>query len=253
MKTLYFTGTGNSLYLAKQIGGELLSIPQLIKEGNYNIEDDVVGFVVPCYYYTLPRLVEKYIRKVNIKADYIFLILNNGGGGVVAAMTIIENLFKEKGFTHYYLNKIVMVDNFLPCYDMVYEKKVKNNQLLEHEIKEIKKDIHNKIEFNIDEPINDYQNLPEYNLNELHMDKVDEYYTIDVNSCNGCGICLKVCPVGNIKLENNIPSFLHYCEWCMSCIHNCPQRAIHIKNEINNERFINSDISLNEIIKSNEQ
>ena len=92
MKTLYFTGTGNSLYLAKQIGGELFSIPQLIKDKTYNIEDDVVGFVVPCYYYTLPRLVEKYIRQANIKADYVFLILNNGGGGIVAARTIIENL-----------------------------------------------------------------------------------------------------------------------------------------------------------------
>ena len=59
--------------------------------------------------------------------------------------------------------------------------------------------------------------------------------------------------IRNIKLENTIPNFFHYCEWCMSCIHNCPKRAIHIKNEINDERFINSDISLNEIIRSNEQ
>ena len=83
--------------------------------------------------------------------------------------------------------------------------------------------------------------------------KLMKIITIDLDSCNGCGICVKVCPVGNIKLENTIPNFFHYCEWCMSCIHNCPKRAIHIKNEINDERFINSDISLNEIIRSNEQ
>ena len=37
MKTLYFTATGNSLYIAKSIGGELLSIPKMIKEGRYEI------------------------------------------------------------------------------------------------------------------------------------------------------------------------------------------------------------------------
>ena len=34
MKICYFTATGNCLYVAKQIGGELLSIPQLIIEAN---------------------------------------------------------------------------------------------------------------------------------------------------------------------------------------------------------------------------
>ncbi len=49
MKTLFFTATGNSLYVAKRIGGELYSIPQLLKNNNYIIEDESVGFVFPCY------------------------------------------------------------------------------------------------------------------------------------------------------------------------------------------------------------
>ena len=40
MKVLYFTATGNCLYVAKQLGGELLSIPQLMKSGTFGIEDE---------------------------------------------------------------------------------------------------------------------------------------------------------------------------------------------------------------------
>ena len=40
MKTLYYTSTGNNLYIAKQLGGELISIPQLMKKNEFDIEDD---------------------------------------------------------------------------------------------------------------------------------------------------------------------------------------------------------------------
>lgn len=35
MKILYFTATGNSLYVAKRLGGECYSIPKLMKEGQF--------------------------------------------------------------------------------------------------------------------------------------------------------------------------------------------------------------------------
>ena len=43
MTTLYLTSTGNSLHVAQTIGGECLSIPQLAKEGRYEISDDAIG------------------------------------------------------------------------------------------------------------------------------------------------------------------------------------------------------------------
>ena len=57
MKILYFTSTGNSLYVARCIGGEQLSIPQLIKSGTYAIEDDAVGIVCPTYFGRVPKIV----------------------------------------------------------------------------------------------------------------------------------------------------------------------------------------------------
>ncbi|MBR4613873.1 MAG: hypothetical protein IKO40_14300 [Kiritimatiellae bacterium] len=49
MTTCYFTATGNFLYVARRISGTLLSISQLMREGEFEIEDDAVGIVCPCY------------------------------------------------------------------------------------------------------------------------------------------------------------------------------------------------------------
>lgn len=43
MTVLYFSSTGNCLYIAKRIGGNILSIPVCIHAGNYKIEDSEVG------------------------------------------------------------------------------------------------------------------------------------------------------------------------------------------------------------------
>ena len=54
MKVFYFTATGNSLYVAKQLSEEIYSIPQLLKkydlgEEKLEFHDDVIGLVYPVY------------------------------------------------------------------------------------------------------------------------------------------------------------------------------------------------------------
>lgn len=43
---------------------------------------------------------------------------------------------------------------------------------------------------------------------------------------NGCGICSKVCPAGNIDMKNGKPEWTHHCENCLACCNFCPQKAI---------------------------
>lgn len=45
-------------------------------------------------------------------------------------------------------------------------------------------------------------------------------------SCTKCGKCVKVCPVGAIRLVKGIPRWNYRCEGCQRCINSCPQQAI---------------------------
>ena len=74
MTILYFSATGNCLSVAKKLGGNLLSIPQLVKHEQYEIEDDVIGVICPTYCADAPRMVQQYLAKAKLKADYTFMI-----------------------------------------------------------------------------------------------------------------------------------------------------------------------------------
>jgi len=50
-------------------------------------------------------------------------------------------------------------------------------------------------------------------------------------SCNGCGICEKVCPTSKIKLAEGKPLWADsvHCAYCFACLHYCPAEAVQIK------------------------
>ena len=78
---LYFTATGNCLYVARQLAGEnaeLLSILQLVKQGRYAFEADEIGIVYPIYGHMPPNMVREFIKKARLKAAYKFAVLTYG-------------------------------------------------------------------------------------------------------------------------------------------------------------------------------
>lgn len=117
MKIFYFTATGNSLYVAKRIAGERYSIPQMLKEGKNDFEDEAIGFVFPCYGFGLPRIVLDFIRKSNFRATYFFAVMTYGNMAA-AGLRHLENVGKEAGIQFHYINEILMIDNYLPLFRM---------------------------------------------------------------------------------------------------------------------------------------
>jgi len=68
------------------------------------------------------------------------------------------------------------------------------------------------------------------------------------NKCNGCEICGRVCPVGNIVFESGKPAWQHRCEQCLACIQWCPQEAIQYgKKTPAYERYHHPEVKLKDM------
>ena len=76
----YFTGTGNSLWAAKQLakdGEKLISIADARKneEYKYSVHDkENVGFVFPVYCYTLSDVVLDFVSKLSWKTQNMYML-----------------------------------------------------------------------------------------------------------------------------------------------------------------------------------
>jgi len=69
--------------------------------------------------------------------------------------------------------------------------------------------------------------------------------------CNNCGICARVCPSGNITVTDGV-FFADKCEACLACLHLCPRNAMRHKSQKSDRRWINPEVSLDEIIAAND-
>ena len=68
------------------------------------------------------------------------------------------------------------------------------------------------------------------------------------NDCVACGICVDICPRGNIELLGTRPIFGSNCIGCLSCVQFCPKAAINIgKITEKRERFPNRDVTAKEL------
>ena len=74
----YFTGTGNSLYIAKQLSESPVSIPQAMKRETLDFTDGSIGIVTPIYGHEMPQMVKDFLKKASFHTDYFYILLTYG-------------------------------------------------------------------------------------------------------------------------------------------------------------------------------
>lgn len=90
----YFTGTGNCLYIAKQLEAQPVSIPQVIHQENLHFCDKSIGIVAPVYGHEVPGMVKEFLHRATFDTDYFYMILTYGNrhGGAAELAEQMENL-----------------------------------------------------------------------------------------------------------------------------------------------------------------
>lgn len=266
---LYFTGTGNCLYIARQLAGkegEILSIPQLMRKKQFEIEADEIGLVYPIYGHMPPYMVREFIKKAQLKAEYKFAVLTYGMRKC-NAVEIWDGISRKAGNVFDYIGTIVMVDNWLPNFDMNEQMKIDKH--IPENLAKITSDLSNRRRWH--EPVTQEEREQHEGFMSLSgldpevgfLMKADRSFRV-TDDCIHCGICTYVCPRGNYQLTGQGVKMQGDCEFCFACIQNCPQRAIQFKknedgtwpdgSEKNpNARYRNENVSLMELKLANNQ
>lgn len=259
MKTtlFYFSGTGNSLTVAKELkqelkNCELVPIAKAIKNDDFTFNNEKIGFIFPLYYYGLPKIVMDFVNRIEIdNSTYTFAIVTRAGDADGVPFIQLEKVLRKnsKNLSAGYF--IQMPDNFIPFTEPITEDKAKilyENAIVE--IKKIAKDIENGIK-NLDLEINEEKpdRIERGNIRfHKNVNKGDVAFFTDEN-CNSCGICEDICPVDNIILFEDKPQWQHKCEQCLACINYCPTHSIQFgKNTRNRRRIHHPEITVKDLI-----
>ena len=252
MTICYFTATGNSFYAARRIGGQLLSIPRLMKTGRLTVSDDAVGIVCPVYAGEMPAMVRSFLSRAAITAGYFFFVYTYGMSSSVAVPNAIDAA-RKAGRKLDYAAAVKMVDNYLPGFEAKHQMETAGGKNIEGQIDQICRDLASRK--NNVSGLSVFQKLAMTAVHGtmgralLNGNAARSYRVND--ACVRCGICAKVCPADNIRVTDRV-EFSDHCEVCYACIHNCPQNAIHLKSEKSTVRFRNEHVTLQDILASNE-
>ncbi|MCB2288169.1 EFR1 family ferrodoxin [Clostridium sp. CS001] len=257
----YFSGTGNSLYIAKTLAKshneDLNSISAAMKipKENYEYtlkENEIIGIIYPVYAWAPPKQVIEFVKNlklINYNNNYIFTVATCGANvgntvKVIDKALKINNVHLNSGFS------VVMPNNYIIAGD-VDTKKIENIKLLDskHTINTINDTIKKRLD-------NFYQIkrgfLPAVMtsiVNPLFSKNSLNTKSFHVNEkCNGCGLCEKICNTGTIKVKEK-PIWGNKCSQCLSCIHLCPTGAIqHGKSTQKKGRYMNPKIKVQDMI-----
>ncbi len=283
MEIYYFSGTGNSLAVARDIAGKtngkLISIASLMDKESIKTGADVIGMVFPIYYEPyggVPLIVRRFIQKLeNISSKYIFAICTYGSGSF-KSLKFLDELIELQGGKLAAGFMVNMPNNMAGENINNAQKQQKMFNVWKENIDIICGYVKARKEGEFDLPnvlvgkayfliklivtpliflfkpitlrhLKKYSNSSGKSYEELLPLMDNSFYTSD--ECIGCGNCSRICPVRNIEIVEGRPEWLHHCEFCLACFHWCPEGAVKSSELKNTVRYHHPDVNISDMLE----
>ncbi len=221
---LYYSVAGHALSLARTFNPDYLI--DVCRKEEIPEDTDVLGLVFPSVNSGLPfpmkEAIEALLDRDNSKLGYIFAVVLledskrfNG--------RIVEKELEDAGLNLSYFTSVKLQD----------EEKVKEIAKETDEEKILLPSV--SLTYRLQKKITERLNRPSLPIG-LEV----------TESCDGCGICYRLCPMNNITIEKGKTKLNEKCIQCQMCFSFCPKSAIKSNDE---KKTLMEGIKLEELFK----
>ncbi|WP_455542112.1 EFR1 family ferrodoxin [Intestinibacter sp.] len=236
---IYFSGTGNTKFVAQNIK---IKLKELGEESDLiNIEDDVIEpnnykcIIIggPVYIDRYPEILIEYIKNnLNNYKNKCMLFTTQASQKDSTAYQHFINEFPNLNITYcMYVAMPNNVYNFFFKKTSDYEQNMMINESLDIIEKGLSDFLHNKINLYPRKKITvSMINLVYKMVYPKYIGFINKKMSIDKDKCINCKLCEKSCPVKCIKVDHNL-SYSRDCLFCQRCINICPQNAFLYKSK----------------------
>ena len=230
---LYFSGTGNSKYVAQRmaeaLNQSLLSMNDRIRSHDTSpVEtDERLVIVTPTYAWRIPRLVRDWLLETEFPGAAQAWFIMTCGSEIGHAGRYNRSLCQAKDLTDMGTAQIIMPENYIAMFNAPQKEQARS--IVEQAEPELQK-VLTRLKAGQEFPPpreNLYDRLMSGPVNPVFYRffvKADAFRATD--ACIGCGKCVELCPLNNIRLENGRPVWGKNCTHCMACICYCHKEAI---------------------------
>ena len=230
---LYFTGTGNSRYVARRIA-------EALHEPLFSINDRVKAndtapvptgrqliVVSPTYGWRLPRVVRDWLLQTEFpKAEQVWFVMTCGSE-IGNAARYNRQLARQKKLRYRGTAQIVMPENYIAMFNAPQVEEAR--QIVARAEPDIDGAIAAVRENRAFPPPRRkfYDRFMSGPVNPIFYSCFVKAAAFTAgNACTGCGQCVRRCPTNNITLQTGKPVWGQNCTHCMACICYCPAEAI---------------------------
>ena len=237
MLTLYFSGTGNTKFIAEHfsqtLAAECHSIEEEIDFSEKIAAAETIAVCYPIYGSCVPRIMRDFAEENRSAFDGKNLIILSSqlmfsGDGARVFTELLEGI----SFNILYAEHFNMPNNICNLFLLPiaspekierYVKKAK--QRLARSCQNIQNGTVKKRGFN---PVSKYLGLLTQRFYFPDLEKKAENDVRITADCVACGKCVKICPMNNLeRIEDKIEQNGN-CTLCYRCVNACPQKAITV-------------------------